>query len=291
MFDSAVRPPWSNGQLKKLGKCIRDKSTASDLPDYSEVMLWYNDLAEAVAQRIRNELDWSSLIPGRSAPSPTARAKTIDTLRDKLLRESTIQLPNVQDVAGVRVEAEMTLTEQDSVALALANAFDHDATAIKDRRDGEHSGYRAVHVWLRLPAGRVEVQIRTHMQSQWANTYELAADLFGREIRYGQEPTGDAAVAVVDALHLTSRHIARIEAQVVKLPTVESSLERFEGAIKSNQHLLDKKSVDEAEGELRQMQENLEADQAELKRLQGSYSGMLSSLEDSLRQTIEARRN
>lgn len=290
VFDPLLRPSWSNGQLKKLGKCIRDDATPDGLLDYDEVMLWYNDLAETVAEALKTRIDWQGLLPGRNTPTPTARAKTIDTLRDKLRRESGIQLPNIQDVAGVRVEAEMTLAEQDAVALEIARMFDHDLDAVKDRRDGEHSGYRAVHVWLRLPAGRVEVQIRTHLQSQWANAYELAGDLFGRGIRYGEEAHGEAAESVVQALHRVSRNIANLEENAMKPPRIAASIANLEDILERNRDVLDQQQIHEVELEVLSMRANLEAGKAEVKRMQESYMSMLGSLEQTLQETIDARR-
>jgi hypothetical protein len=37
-----------------------------------------------------------------------------------------------------------------------------------------------------LPAGRAEIQVRTILQSLWANQYEKLADEVGRGIRYGE---------------------------------------------------------------------------------------------------------
>ncbi|WP_298862221.1 hypothetical protein [uncultured Microbacterium sp.] len=95
--------------------------------------------------------------------------------------------------------------------MAVAGRFESGQTEIKDLRLDPHSGYRAVHVCLRLPV-RVEVQIRTHVQGAWANVYEAAADMFGREIRYGQNPKDPAASEVVDALKsLSTEAIAGME--------------------------------------------------------------------------------
>jgi ppGpp synthetase/RelA/SpoT-type nucleotidyltranferase len=195
--------PWGTNKLKKLGACIRDGTPAPPtLPSYDEVMLFYNDLA-AEAQAKIDGLDWGPLL-GERVPEVTSRPKTIDTLRQKLQREPTTQLPSIQDIAGVRFEAEMTLDEQDAVANAIAGLFDHDlAACTRDLRDSPHSGYRAVHLWLRLPA-RLEVQIRTHLQGQWANTYEAVADVFGREIRYDEMPVGAQERKVVEALQMLS---------------------------------------------------------------------------------------
>lgn len=88
----------------------------------------------------------------------------------------------------MRFEAEMSLGEQRAVAETIALLFEHDPEyAVHDLLSTPHSGYRALHVWLRLPE-RVEVQVRTQLQGAWANLYEEAGDLFGRGIRYGEPP-------------------------------------------------------------------------------------------------------
>lgn len=184
------RPPWSKKQLRRLGEAIRDDQPVVGAPDYTEVLLWYDDLGTAVQEAIRS-LDWQSLLVDRPAPEITSRAKTIDTLRDKLRRDRATPLSNIQDIAGVRFECEMSLEEQDIVASAVASAFGHGADAVKDLRAAPHDGYRAVHLWLRLRSGRVEVQIRTHIQGAWANAYEALGDVYGRDIRYGGRPDPD----------------------------------------------------------------------------------------------------
>lgn len=172
-------------------------------------MFWYNDLAAHVQQRV-DDVDWVSMLETASFEI-TSRPKTIDTLRQKLLRDKDMPLLSVQDIAGVRFEAEMSLDQQDAVAVAVAGLFGHGIESIRDLRERPHSGYRAVHVWLRLPA-RVEVQIRTHLQGAWANAYEAAADVLGRGIRYGELPNGLEERAVVQAMQkLSLEQIAMAE--------------------------------------------------------------------------------
>ncbi|SJN40735.1 GTP pyrophosphokinase [Microbacterium esteraromaticum] len=103
----------------------------------------------------------------------------------------------------MRFEGEMSLDEQDAVAHAIAGMYGQDPSSVKDMRAQPHSGYRAVHVWLRLPA-RVEVQVRTHMQGAWANVYEAAADVFGRDIRYRVRPDDPVQRNIVDSLQSLS---------------------------------------------------------------------------------------
>lgn len=217
---------WSSKQLRRLGESIRDGlPEPANGPSYSDVMLWYDDVAAAVQASLR-ELDWTSLLVDRPAPEISSRAKTIDTLREKLQRDRGTPLSSVQDVAGVRFECEMTLEEQDIVALAIARSFGHDATVIHDLRAQPRCGYRAVHVWLRLARGRVEVQVRTHMQSAWANAYEALADSLGRGIRYGLPPN-DGTKSSRDIVKLlqsiSTKNVASLERRRQRLATLQIS--------------------------------------------------------------------
>jgi len=195
------------------------------LPSYDEVMVFYNELAADAQAKIAG-LDWASLL-GDRVPEVTSRPKTIDTLRQKLRRDRSTPLSSVQDIAGVRFEAEMTLDEQDAVANAIAGYFVHDLEACtRDLRADPHSGYRAVHLWLRLP-GRVEVQIRTHLQGQWANTYEAVADVLGRGIRYNELPEDSQGQRLVEALHKLSKDgIGTLENSRVRIRRAFDILEK-----------------------------------------------------------------
>ncbi|MDN5668718.1 MAG: hypothetical protein L0G87_10010 [Renibacterium salmoninarum] len=223
--------PWGNNALRRLGKCLRDGADVpSEVPAYNDVWIWYNDLAAYVQMRIA-QMDWSALL-GERLPQITSRAKTIGTLAEKLNRSPGLQLAAIQDIAGVRFEAEMTTTEQDAVAQAIAQMFDQDVEdAIKDYREAHHSGYRAVHVWLRIPEleGRIEVQVRTHLQGQWANTYEEVADHYGRKIRYGDLPTDEFERNLVLGLQgLSYTNINELEKYQNELAELELELNSIE---------------------------------------------------------------
>lgn len=207
-----VTSTWSANELRRLGASIRDGKAKGTFPSYDEVRLRYAELAVEVQIQI-SSLDWRPLL-GRRRFEVTSRAKTIDTLREKLQRDRSTPLSRVQDIAGVRFEAEMSLSQQRAVAETIARVFEHDSeTAVHDLRERPNCGYRALHVWLRLPE-RVEVQVRTHLQGAWANSYEEAGDLFGREIRYGALPVEPLRREVVQGLQMLSlEHISEMEQQ------------------------------------------------------------------------------
>ncbi|WP_073695581.1 hypothetical protein [Mycobacterium sp. ST-F2] len=183
-------------------------------------MLWHNDLAGEVAS-ILSTTPWRNKPTGQFAV--TARSKTVDTLIQKLER-SPSKLDRVQDLAGVRIDADMTLTQQTLLAREIADHFGPDRATTKDIREAPHSGYRAVHIWLILPAGRVEVQIRTLYQSEWANTYEGIADLVGRGIRYNQPSADPRIQAIVITMHKMSAQIALDETNADRINGVMAQL-------------------------------------------------------------------
>ncbi|MCG2801278.1 MAG: hypothetical protein L6311_04165 [Cellulomonas sp.] len=246
-------PTWGSRQLRRLGDALRDGiDVPHDGPTYYDVIAHYDDLAVSIQECLR-ALDWESLLVGREAPEITSRAKTISTLQDKLRRDPATPISSVQDIAGVRFEASMTLEEQDIVASAICDAFDQPAERIHDLRAGAHSGYRAVHVWLRLPQGRVEVQIRTHLQGAWANLYEALADLAGRDIRYGTLPADpDLSKVIVELQQLSVEDIASAEQQKMMLSEFRTANLDIRGL-----PIAEYPDLDSAESALRNMEERL----------------------------------
>ena len=115
--------PGSLNQLKKLGDAIRDDDAAAyGNLHYNEVWSWSNDLVAAAVRDI-GDLDLASVLDTPANVSITGRAKIRATVREKLQRRRSDRLPSIQDLAGVRVEADMTLTEQDRVADVLRRHF------------------------------------------------------------------------------------------------------------------------------------------------------------------------
>ncbi|WP_280137911.1 hypothetical protein [Corynebacterium coyleae] len=76
-------------------------------------------------------------------------------------------------------------------------------------------GYRAIHLVVQSAAGNVELQMRTLLQSEWANTFEKLADKTGRKIRYESDarPGNKELARVFDALVAIARDIHHMERQ------------------------------------------------------------------------------
>src|SRR5262245_7175691 len=97
--------PMPTGVVDRLGDRMRASKevSADDLAQVQELRREFDDvLADARASI-------SSAFPGIA---PTTRLKTVQTLLAKLQREPTMNLSQVQDVAGMRIVREMSLAQQ-----------------------------------------------------------------------------------------------------------------------------------------------------------------------------------
>lgn len=225
-------PTWSQNELRALGKALRDGTAPpTKAPEYEDVLAWYLDFAGDVLQYLES-LDWSPL--GLKVAPGTSRPKTMGTLIEKLQRNHSTPLQNVGDLAGVRIDADMILSVQtafaDSVEKIIGDEVGPENVFIEDLRGGEHSGYRAVHVLAKYPAGRCEIQLRTRLQSAWANAYELLAMIVGRGIRYGESPEDPSARKLVESMQEQSQQLAKFEAHVDTLGHLSQFSESVEAA-------------------------------------------------------------
>lgn len=192
-------PPFSKTKVNTQGSRWRDGEQYEDgvidefLAFNAELLDEFMRIADnTIACIIRplSSVEKSPVLPDSNDYTLSARVKTKGTLLEKLRRMQTTPLMNIQDVAGYRFDCDLSLSEQLSYAHAFrTDLLDSGANRvdIRDLREDPHSGYRAIHLHIRAKAGRGEMQIRTALQAKWANIYEEAADILGREIRYLHE--------------------------------------------------------------------------------------------------------
>jgi len=226
-----VSPSLSTNHIKRLGAELRHERMTEDSefwPTYVHYLTRCDQLRAEVEERVRASLPQDVIVTGRT--------KSRDTLRDKLQRTPTIQLPNIDDVIGVRVVGDFTLSEQDAIADSLGAAFDG-ALKTRDRRSEPSAGYRALHVIVKAEESRAEIQVRTRLQAEWADVFERLADKWGRQIRYGLPPDPDST-GIIEAREghiraiqeLSTKYIANYEVGLSKdaegaEPVVPSSRE------------------------------------------------------------------
>ena len=239
-FMSVLRekPPMSKSKIHEMGSVLR-KNGVIALDDWETYLLHQEEIVSELARKLNDFVDSKVMpggktteeiiVPGSGTYKVTRRVKSVVSLKEKLRRMPKTPLERIQDVAGARLDCDVTLTQQQRIAKGLYDLFTEcgaNRVDIKDLRDGSHSGYRAIHLHLRFPAGFAEVQVRTALQSHWANVYENAADIFGRHIRYlheeNQVPLSLAARKAVKLLHDLSALISQVEEKRDECSSVRS---------------------------------------------------------------------
>lgn len=140
---------------------------------------------------------------------PRGRLKTLESVINKLQRQPTIRLSQIQDIAGCRTRV-TDVRHQNMLVSRIAADFPSLVLRVDDMRESANCGYRAVHVVLRLETRHVvEVQVRTPIQDSWANASELAAEKFGMDVKYcgGPPPVRRA----LDLLSASGRAVESID--------------------------------------------------------------------------------
>lgn len=109
------------------------------------------------------------------------RLKRAPTIYDKLIREPTLQLANMQDIGGCRA----VLSSIDEVRRVEARLKKNRAP----RRVNDYitkprsSGYRGVHVVVDYHGRQIEVQLRTDVMHSWAITVERLSGRLGENLK------------------------------------------------------------------------------------------------------------
>jgi ppGpp synthetase/RelA/SpoT-type nucleotidyltranferase len=217
----------SNSQLKKMGKALADGTETSEQLDHLDALLSRCDEIQLEAREVlAGSLSSIQLASGGNL-EVRGRAKTLITLREKLVRMGGQTLPVIRDLAGLRIVGDMTIAEQDMVLDHACNALgvSVDNRKIIDRRQNPMRGYRALHAEFKLDEIRVELQVRTQLQHVWAEVYERAGDRLGRSIRYPQDdsiqafdPQVDDLIRAMEKFSDMGRQIEDLRLQMATLP-------------------------------------------------------------------------
>lgn len=184
------RRPFTNGDLRRLGDAYK-AGWEPDIETRVQIETWYEKLGRAATVVVDKAIERVLGVDGaKIAIKGTAqRLKTIETLVQKLNR-GTYDLSRMQDYMGVRFDLDCYHAELIEIGEQVAEILETAKVNVKidNILESPHNGYRAVHLRITSSeAGRVEVQLRTLLQTAWANAYEKAGDIAGRSIRYDDD--------------------------------------------------------------------------------------------------------
>lgn len=192
-------PSESGNQINKAGEILSDRKKRASVSEFE----WAWDLTgrwrachaypiNTFQSTLRTKTrDFSG------APIVAQRLKRMPTIIDKLRRYPSMQLTQMQDIAGVRA-----VLDSVSQVRELANdyrnntAFDHRLRNVKDyiSEPRDMDGYRSIHLIYEYKNNRnhaydgliLEVQMRSKLQHIWATAVETMGTFLGQALKSRQ---------------------------------------------------------------------------------------------------------
>lgn len=208
---------YSKGQIDRAGRTLRRALTGSEpVPSAHErrdaaiVVGAFREAHRAAMGSARAGLRSCIVSEGLAVVELSQRLKRTPTIVDKLRRLPTMKLSAMQDIGGCRAvfatQAEVSRVAERFIVNSRRRTGAEDTVRdyVAQPRD---SGYRAVHLWTRYGDRRIEVQLRTSLQTGWAKLVEDITVLTGTDYK-----SGDGAGKVHEWLRLLSEVHALAEA-------------------------------------------------------------------------------
>ncbi|HTU69492.1 MAG TPA: hypothetical protein VMF11_04150 [Candidatus Baltobacteraceae bacterium] len=194
----------------------------------AEFLLSFRDFAEntffaitATLMDARDRIDpVNTLLAERTA-------KSTQSITEKLLRQPSLRLDQIQDIVGCRIIA-INPSQQEEILSVLQGRFP--SSDVKDRRANPTFGYRAVHLIVRDGRLRYEVQVRTRTQHIWATIVERLISKYGIQIKYGGGPP-DVQERLQQLAGLISLYETEADPEALLTARISSSIDELESAL------------------------------------------------------------
>jgi putative GTP pyrophosphokinase len=201
--------PPSTSQVNKAGKTLRAHQRG-EVVTYSKRMAALTVLrrfrAAHVVPLTKTNMGLRSMVRTEGCRVEVSqRLKRVATILDKLTRQPTMQLANMQDIGGCRAVLD-NIDEVRRVQKRLAK--NRPPIRVNDYvGQPRSSGYRAVHLVVQYDDRNIEVQLRTRVMHEWAFTVERLGGRLQADLKSGRGPQ-----AVLDLLEAISEAMALEEA-------------------------------------------------------------------------------
>jgi putative GTP pyrophosphokinase len=201
---AAPSASFSKGEVNRAGKLLLDVRDAAEResPDQAiarfgaekvlaafDAVAWWRTLhgrpLSHLAANLRYHVDKEGgNVQGRIEVAQ--RLKRMGTIVDKLSREPTMQVTQMQDIGGVRA-----LLPSQAHVYSVSRRLRKSWTILRVRdyiAEPKPSGYRAMHLIVQRRGYPVEVQLRTLRQDVWANLLEVLGRRVGVGLKFGAGP-------------------------------------------------------------------------------------------------------
>lgn len=218
----------SKGELDRAGRRLRESESPSD-----EDLALYNAYRTSFEPHLWSLVETiASAISDIAEISVDTRLKQPKSVIAKLRRHQT-KLSTIEDIGGCRIFAE-TMLDARSIVDALSGSLD--IVRQRDYWEGPRDGYRASHLIAQLSERhRVEIQVRTEIQNEWANLSEYLSHRVDPEVKYGGGPP--TLRSDLDRLSWKGAELDEFRAALADLVAGSSALQRQVMAAESGSDL------------------------------------------------------
>lgn len=156
----------------------------ANLEEAIEVLEWWRGEHARPLSRVASNLRYYAAQHG--TPTVAQRLKKAPTIMWKLIRQQSMRLSQMADIAGVRaVLPDLNAVQRVAVQLrrnwTITGGADYIARPKPD-------GYRALHLINKHRGRLIEVQLRTTRQDAWANAVEADGRVFAPDLKWGVGP-------------------------------------------------------------------------------------------------------
>jgi ppGpp synthetase/RelA/SpoT-type nucleotidyltranferase len=181
---------FSKSEVNRAGRVIAESQTASSndevdrLEGAEMVADWWRREHAAPLNEVAAKL--RDYVAEVSELDVSQRLKRLPTIADKLVRLPTMKLATMGDIGGVRgvvpdQAAAYQVVERLREDWPITRFSDYVVTPKAD-------GYRALHLVTRHDDRLIEVQVRTPLQDDWANTVEILSRSVVPDLKFGGGP-------------------------------------------------------------------------------------------------------
>lgn len=190
-----VSSTHTNGEYRRLGDRIRqnpENVSSDDLVMLQDLRVTFKDPLAIIFKEIEKmaiKVDKECIC--------TYRVKRIESIISKLKRLPQMQLQRAEDIAGMRcimtTEAnvyklfEHLKMKESKLSFEIKNVHDYIVTP-------KETGYKSIHVNVQLKndSRRIEIQIRSIQQHNWATLVEITDQIFGTKLKeFGRKANAD----------------------------------------------------------------------------------------------------
>jgi hypothetical protein len=204
---------FTKGDIKRLGERIVTSNGEVNADDLSLLQEFRTSFSQSLSDTFHKIITIKNNV--RQSAIVAFRLKRISTIINKAIREPSMNLSRMGDIAGIRLILENDREVYQALEL-IQKQFEQSGRVRDYIKEPKKIGYRGVHIYIKDPVygKRLEIQIRTSSHHNWSTLVEISDLLYDtrlKELGYDSNPK----FAEFHALMSSDKQLTDDEADIV----------------------------------------------------------------------------